>query len=564
MPTATVPAFVLDQYGRQAVYTSTGGGSTGVLHRRSKDDNNLRPVPPNHFADYIKLFSPQRYAELVSECRSIASRGLVSAILEQKSDYVAASGFRPRFTGNDTAWGATAMAALEDALKICNLRGGRFDWRSSWRLAVPTRATDGRFFILLTEWESGWPALQFLEGHRIGQRDNYHNVIDDKDKTDTLYRGLNIHNGVITNAVGTEVAYRVLGSKPEEDQDISARDMIHVASPQRYSEGVTPPDLARALLDFLALDTAQTCQLDQQIADAKITVVETNATGKVDQMAQLTGMASAAAEGAPTEVIERGSWRVVKSGTGSLTPWESDRPSDQWMNFDQRVASRAAAAVRWRIEMLDPTALRGAATRAFQDQINTSILDEFATIAPAAVRTVGYFVSKLIALGIIPNSDEWMRWSIAPPPWFEVDRASARIDIEDVAAGRVPMSVLHARDGLTTSEVYTARASAYEQALAIQKVHPNVPLEYILGTLGVQQQPMAQPEPEPAKPTPAPEPEKKPEAKAEPIIIQPQAAAPQHLNLTVNIAGQEKAAKRSLSVKRDERGEIKLIEEQTQ
>jgi len=561
MPTATVPAFVLDQFGRQAVYNHAGTGSAGVLYKRTKEDNNLRPIPPNHFADYIKLFSPQRYAELVSECRSIASRGLVSAILEQKSDYVAASGFRPRFSGSDTAWGIVASAALEDALKICSLRGGRFDWRSLWRLAVPTRATDGRFFVLLTEWDSGWPATQFLEGHRIGQRNNYANRIDDSDKTNTLYRGLNINNGVITNAVGTEVAYRVLGATPEEDQDISARDMIHVASPQRYSEGVTPPDLARALLDFLALDTAQTCQLDQQIADAKITVVETNATGKVDQMAALTGMAAASPEGAPTEVIERGSWRVVKSGTGSLTPWESDRPSDQWMNFDQRVASRAAAAVRWRIEMLDPTALRGAATRAFQDQINTSIQDEFLTIAPAAVRVVGYFISKLIGLGVIPNSDEWMRWTIAPPPWFEVDRASARIDIEDVAAGRVPMSTLHSRDGMTTSEVYTARASAYEQALDIQAKHPNVPLEYILGTLGVQTAPV---QTEPAQPAAAPEPEKKPASKAEQIIIQPQASAPQNLSLTVNIAGQEKASKRSLSVKRDERGEIKLIEEQAQ
>lgn len=502
MPTATVSPFILDPYGRPATYYTQqvgGGGSSGVLYRRNDDDNRLRPVPPNHFADYIRLMSPQRYRELVSECRSLATRGQVAAMLEQKSDYVAASGFRPRFMGSDTKWGAVSSAALEDSLKICNLRGPRFDWRSSWRLAVPTRATDGRFFVLLTKWESGWPALQFIEGHRVGQRNAYENTVGPDDATTVLtaedgstktgrgvYRGLTINNGIITNAVGTEVAYRVLGATPQEDQDISARDMIHVASPQRYSEGCPAPDLARALMDFLALDTAQTCQLDQQILDAKLTVVEKNATGRRDPVADMVGMGGdPTANNTPAEVVERGTWRHIKHGSGELSAWSAERPSDQWMNFDQRVTSRAAAAIRWRAEMLDPTALRGAATRAFQDQINTCIKDEFDGLAPACVRTVGYFVSCLIALKVIPASPEWMRWEIAPPPWFEVDRASAKIDLEDVAAGRVAMSTLHARDGKTTVEVYRARASAYEQALAISREHPSVPFDIILGDLGL-------------------------------------------------------------------------------
>jgi hypothetical protein len=492
MPSATVPGFLFDAYSRPAVFQSQG-----VLYKRTHADDRLRPRPLNHFADYIALLSPQRYRELVSECRAAATRGLLAALLEQKADYVAASGFRPRFLGNDSAWGAVALTALEDALKICNLRGSRFDWRSSWRLAVPTRATDGRFFVLLTKWESGWPALQFLEGHRIGQRDNCTGVVGATDALTTIvaedgsarqvrgaYSGLAINNGVITNEVGTEVAYRVLGATPEKDQDISARDLIQVASPQRYSEGCPVPDVARALMDFLALDTAQTCQLDQQIADAKLTFLETNETGRQDPALALAGMSSARAlDGTPTEMVERGSYRYLKSGTGRLEAHESERPSDQWMNFDARVASRAAAAVRWRVEMLDPSALKGAATRAFQDQINTSIVDEFATIAPAAVRVLGYFTSCLIGLKVIPKSSEWMMWGVAPPPWF--DRASSKIDIEDVAAGRLPMTVLHARDGHTTAEVYTARATAYERAMEIQKRHPNVPLEVILGDLGV-------------------------------------------------------------------------------
>lgn len=493
MPTATVPGFLYDAYARPAVFQSSG-----VLYKRTPADDRLRPRPQNHFADYLKLFSPDRYMELVSECRSVATRGLVPAILENKADYVAASGFRPRFMGTDEAWGQAALPVLETALRICNLRGSRFDWRASWRLAVPTRATDGRFFVLLTKWETGWPALQFLEGHRVGNRSNTAGVVGPTDAITVItdeggvtkrvrgaYAGLNINNGVITNAVGTEVAYRVLGSKPEEDMDISARDLIQVASPQRYSEGTPVPDLARALMDFLALDTAQTCQLDQQIADAKQTFLETNETGRQDPIKALSGMTvTTALDGTPTEMIERGGYRYLKSGTGRLEAFESERPSDQWMNFDLRVASRAAAAVRWRVEMLDPSALKGAATRAFQDQINTAINDEFSTLAPAIVRVIGYFVSVLIDLKEIPKSAEWMLWGVAPPPWFEVDRASSKIDIEDVAAGRTPMSILHLRDGHTTSEVYVANATSYQKALEVKKRFPDVPIEIIMGDLG--------------------------------------------------------------------------------
>lgn len=475
MPTTTAPGFLLDRFGRPALYSGQGN-----LYRRQPDDERLRPLPPSHFGDYITLLSSGRYRQLVSECRAIATRGLASALLDQKADYVAASGFRPRFAGEDSDYGHEALEALNEALKICNLRGPRFDWRRTWRLAVPTRATDGRYFVLLTTWgDTGQPAIQLLEGHRIGQRNDDECVIKDGP-----YRGLNINNGIITTPEGTEVAYRVLGADKDSDLDISARDMIHVATPSRFSEGSPPPDLARALPDFMALDSAQTCQLDQQILDAKLTVIEKNASGKADPAAMLAGMAQVTPDGTPTEKIERAGFRYVKSGSGELTPWSSNRPSDQWMNFDARVASRAAAAIKWRVEMLDPTALRGAATRAFQDQINTAIAEEFSTIEAPAVRVVGYFISKLTQLGVIPAHPEWYKWSISPPPWFEVDRASARLDLEDVAAGRTPMSALHARDGYSTVEVYTQRATAYELALKAQEEHPDVPLEFILGDLG--------------------------------------------------------------------------------
>ncbi|MFK5165395.1 hypothetical protein, partial [Propionibacterium freudenreichii] len=62
------------------------------------------------------------------------------------------------------------------------------------------------------------------------------------------YAGMTIQLGHIYNKVGTCVAYRVLGATPDEDEDISARDMLCVSRPRRFSEGRPLPELAAPLL----------------------------------------------------------------------------------------------------------------------------------------------------------------------------------------------------------------------------------------------------------------------------------------------------------------------------
>jgi hypothetical protein len=524
MPSTTVPGFLYDGRGNQVPFV-TGG----ALYARSLDDDRLRPRARNHFADYIDLLSTHRFRELVSEDRALASHGQPAALLEQKSDYVAASHFRPQFRGQDSEYGRTSLPLIESALRICNVRGPLYTWKTTWRLLVPTLATDGQVYVLLTRWgETRQPALQILEAHRIGQRDASSQRVGNEAVTTIVaadgstsqirgaYRGLRIVNGHIYNREGTEVAYRVLGAADDgsEDMDISARDLYRVARPKSYSEGRTPPEMAASAMDFIALNLAWEAQLDQQIIDSRLTLIEKNASGKYDAGAGfgggINGQPQGTAAGTPTTIDERGMTRIIKTGH-SLEAHETTRPSDQWMNFQATGQARGAAGLRWRAEMLDPSSLKGGATRLFQDQVNTLIQESFSTADQAAERALRYFVACLSGpdLGVLPLHAEAGEWGIAPPPWVEVDRASARYDLEDVAAGRTPMSVLHARDGHATAEVYSARARAYEEALAIQERHPKVPLDIILGDLGVTATrsgffPQTDPVPDPTVKQPAP------------------------------------------------------------
>jgi hypothetical protein len=464
-----MPVTILDAWGRPAQYM---GGNRGTLYARTEEDERLRPRQANHFDDYLALLGSHAWKSLVSESRAIGSRGLVAAALAQKADYVSASDWRTYFAGEDSDYGDFAEQFFEDTAHMVCTRGARYDWSTYWRLGVLCAGGDGGFFTLLTESQEGWPLMQPLEAHRIGQRNGHDQevkansaftTIRNEDgaplQVSTPYTGLRIVDGIIYNRSGMEVAYRVLGPTPEQDEDISARDMIHIGPPRWFSEGRPAPQIAPGLLSLLAVDLARTAQLDQQIVDSKLTLIEKNETGKRDPVEDIVNPAARkqTSNGTAFDVIERGGVKFLKTGS-SLEALSTNRPSSQWMEFDQRSAATAIAAIGWRLEMLDPTALRGAATRAFQDQINTQIMSTFKSLRQAVKRARQYFVAKHTKLGTLPDHPEFLKWGVTPPPEFVVDRNSARIDVEMVRAGADSMPNLHRRAGMMSDDVLNQNA----------------------------------------------------------------------------------------------------------
>lgn len=451
------------------------GSGSGNLYQRSAADLRLREYTPNLFDDYVSLLSPSRWKELLNESRKIASSGQVKAALWQKADYVSASQWRPYFTGEDAAWGEQAEQLLEDTNSMVCTRGERWTWRKIWQLSVPTCAADGGYFMLLTGTPDGWPLFQIIEAHRIGQRGASQLVPDGSAFTTvrdlagnstqiaTPYVGMRMINGIIYNKAGAEVAYRVLGASESSDEDISARDMIHVGSPMWYSEGRPIPNIAAGLFDIAGIGIARTCQLDQQIIDSKLTLIESNETGRQDpvRQAMYPSFTGPTPNGTQPELLERGMMRYIKNGS-YLKGHETSRPSDQWMNYDERISMSAIAAIGWRLEMLDPSALRGANTRAFQDQINTSISNSFEDTRPAAVRATRYRIAKLINAGHLDDHPEFLKWDITPPPEFVVDRSAVKSDIEEIRSGGNSMPNYHRRSGTRPRAVLIEQAK-YEQ-----------------------------------------------------------------------------------------------------
>lgn len=463
-----MPSAILDWTGRPMAQFS---GGSGALYARSAADNRLRPAPRNHFDDYLALLGSWNWRSLVSEARGVSTRGLIAGALLQKFEYLSASEWRTFHPGEDSDYGDQVEQLLEDTSHMCCTRGPRYDWVTFWTLMGLASEVDGGAFLLLTANQDGWPLLQPFEAHRIGTRTLGEQVVKPDSAFTTLtaadgttseistpYADLKIVNGIIYNRAGAEVAFRVLGAAPDEDQDISARDMIHIAPPRWFSEGRPLGKIVPGLMDILAVGLAREAQLSQNIIDSKLTGVVSNAAGKQDITKQLLNQdpGPQTPTGTNAEVIETGMFRYVKTGE-QVTPWQSQRPSDQWMNFDERMCASAINPF-WRIEMLDPTALRGAATRAFQDQINTKIAASFRPFKLPIQRVRRYQISKFTKLGMLPDHVDFLKCGVTQPPDFVVDRNSAIVDLAMVRAGADSMPNLQRRAGLRPEEVLNQQA----------------------------------------------------------------------------------------------------------
>jgi hypothetical protein len=465
--------------------TGFGTSSRGLYESAQEDGTRLDR--PTLTQDIATLLSRGKHRALISDSRFIASTfPLVQGGVQQKSHYVTQAGFAPVFTGRDKAWGRVARAALIQAHKVIDVRGGLYHWNKNWQIGCTMLDIDGGFFVVRGETETGFPQLQFLEAHRIGSR---YGSLEDTVQSGP-YRGLRILNGIIYNRKGREVAYRVLGEIPEQDRDISALDMHHVADPRWFSDGRPFPTIAYSILDWYDAKEARGFQRTKQKVNSAITMVESTVDGKAPDndpwgnhlrggtAAPRVGTAAAPIE-PKIQLLGGGLIRYVKAGLGSIQSHTDTTPGDGWLKFDQRIIAGAFIGMDWRAEMLDPSALGGAATRGFGDQINTSIYSRWGALVPHVYADEMYILRKLIKRGDLPDHDEWWHWGYVPPAEFTVDGGrSNKIDIDNVLAGTDALQFIVGRYGRTMEEVYRAQAEDFKLRTEIAQ-EEGIPIEQL-------------------------------------------------------------------------------------
>jgi hypothetical protein len=365
-------------------------------------------------------------AQLLSDSRKLyANLGPVKGGTDARSMYAVGRAWLPHFTGKDRAWGERAAEWLrEEWYPIADIAGR--DFQTALFLASVSVDRDGDVGVMLSEYETGFPAIQLIPAHNIGSRESY----DGRGKRleSGPYKGLRLCDGVVLNDAGRAVAYNILGesSDGKGDRYVSARDLELLYDPQWIDQVRGFPAFSHAILDLKDLRTVQGYEKMACALASAIGLIEYNETGLADMddpQRVLRGLNN----GSNAEVMGKemfgGTVKHFKAGSGQkLEAFKNDRPGDAWEKFMNRLLRNAMAGINWPYELAwDISALGGANTRFIVATAMRSIEDRQDLLKPFAKRAVGYAISKAIKSGILPPSDDWWRWTFALPPRMSVD-----------------------------------------------------------------------------------------------------------------------------------------------
>tara|TARA_R110002012_G_scaffold130733_4_gene283284 strand:- start:2146 stop:3615 length:1470 start_codon:yes stop_codon:yes gene_type:complete len=417
--------------------------------------------------DLLDLMSRHKTLLMRSDSRYIyASSSTVNGAVMQKAGKVYGGSWRFQSHSKDANFVAAVESDMQSIDRILDIRGPQFPWCRSIKIESKSLDVDGDLFVLLTETKDGFPQLQYLEAHRIGQT-HYDN--DDRVNSGT-YNGLKIKNGIIYNDFGREVAYRVIDDNGEDWRDVSARDMVHITDPDWFSQGRGVPTIAAGMLDWYDLAEVRDFEKIAQKVNAALTLKEKNETGKKDAASLLiNGQGGASNAPFQSELINGGTIRYLKN-SASLEAHESSRPSDGFLKFTDKIEASAFLAMRWRREMLDSSAVGGAGVRAFQRDINDSIFDRVDVLAQFRKRIALYVIAKRAKQGVYTLPTDWMKCSFTKPREFTVDDGNSRkADRDDVRAGLASVPEILSKRGYDPIEFTRKNAEYLKEREAIAK-----------------------------------------------------------------------------------------------
>ena len=465
MATKPIKAFTKRAFNAWQVFKR--GGNDSVYPTPATSAQRMSQGDMN--ADLLELMSRHKSLLLRSDARYIyTSNSTVSGAVKQKAGKVYGESWRFQSHSADEEFVKAVEADMESIDGMIDIRGPQYSFRRNVKIESKALDVDGDFFILLTENKAGFPRLQYLEAHRIGclPSDNETHVESGP------YRGLRIVNGVIYNEFAAEVAYRVITEDGESYRDVSARDMIHVTDPDWFSQGRGIPAIASGMLDWYDLAEVRDYEKIGQKVNAALTLKETNESGKADIGNRLiNGQGGASQAPFQSELMAGGTIRYLKN-SARLEAHESNRPSDGFLKFSDKIEAGAFLGMEWRREMLDSSAVGGAGVRAFQRDINDSICDRVEIIARYKKRAALYIIAKRAKQGIYTLPEDWYKCSFTKPREFTVDDGHSRsADRDDLRAGLSSEIEILTKRGHDPIEFITKRAEFLKQRKEIAEAY---------------------------------------------------------------------------------------------
>lgn len=413
-----------------------------------------RPFEPMTINTIAQEVNQYDWAKLLSDSRKLyCNLGPVTGAIDDKATYSVGRAWNAKFYGEDKEWGKKAEEWVNEMwYPMSDARGPMFDFKTDLFLQSVSIDRDGEIYVYLTASPDGWPQIQLLPAHMIGDRNNTDQII-----TDGPYKGLRCIQGVVTNDVGQAVAYHVLGQTYETDKYVSAQDLIQVFDPRWADQVRGFPAFMHALLDLKDLRQIQGYEKIAAELMSSIGILEWNETGApdLDPQSILKGQQFIGSQPLPAVTVEQipggGNVKYMRSNSGSkIEQLKNDRPSVQLDAFMDRLIRNACVGAGWPFELTwDSAKLGGANVRLLIAKAMRAVEDRQDLLRPVAKRCVGYAVAKAIKEGLLPPSDEWYKWRFTMPARMTADYGrDAKADLADYQAGLRSMTDILGEEGI--------------------------------------------------------------------------------------------------------------------
>lgn len=381
-------------------------------------------------------------------------RGLVC----EKARYSTGSGIRPQARSGDEAWDAAAEQYFEQWSRVADVQG-RYTWREMQRLASIAIDRDGEVFFRTTLHPTGYPALQLILAHRVGDSSS----VFQPGKPDPR-----LIDGVVVNEQGRPIFYRHLtgpGDNPDKNyEDIPAQQVIHIGEACQGDEFryVTPlaPSInhLRDVSDAIGFEKLA-IKISSYIA---LAIKSSNPTG-TDFFGESSTVTSDTGGELTLESLGSAGGAIPRLNLGEdLIAWNSNRPSQNFRDFCDILMREVCGnvGVPWEF-YARPSDAGGAALRAVLvraqrtfEQRQALLIDRLCSRVWAHVITTGMQKRAL------PNNENWFKVDWQRPAAASVDYGrEAAANLNDVRAGLRTYAEDYAERGLEWKDALRQRAN---------------------------------------------------------------------------------------------------------
>ena len=429
----------------------------------------LDPVADRHIDSWT-------ITKIRSDARKVfVNFGPLKTAVYERSRYSIGHAWFPMFQGEDTDWGKLACDWLSKIwYQTGNLAGPTWNWWKS--LKIESRYLDvfGEIFVYKVIDGDGFPRFQHIPPYRIDIPRASGSIDSEGKLTRGPYAGLKCIYGVVQNSNGAAVAYNVRGTDSENDQIISAEQMIHVGVWEFVDQTRPISNFAHGILDIRDSMAVQTNEKRALEIASAIAVLESNPIGGVDindptNFIRLTAnVVGSAAEGVGVadppgyqtdpnplrayKFSDNGEYKYFKAGTGSdVKAFQFQRPSGETTTFLDRLGRNAINPI-WPYDLIMQASTgNAAASRSLWVRANNLTRERQIDLYPSAKQRILFAVSRAIELGILPENEDWMEWEFSMPKKPSIDAGrDAQQDREDLKACVRTWTDIHGELGTDT------------------------------------------------------------------------------------------------------------------